>query len=86
MLLYANSGGVPRGMRVHGADHGRDGGLLVVAGRRVRHVHAQEYNRLVEHLHRTGALYTMLYHTLDHAYAMHATALCCAVLLHTSGR
>lgn len=50
MLLHAHGGRVPRGMCVHGAHHGRDGRLLVVARRRVSHVHAQEYHWLVEHL------------------------------------
>lgn len=50
MLLDADGGGVARGVRVHRADHGRDRRLLVVAGRRVRHVGTQEYHRLVEYL------------------------------------
>lgn len=50
VLLHAHGGGVARGVRVHGAHHRGDGRLLVVAGRRVRHVHAQEDHGLVENL------------------------------------
>ena len=63
MLLHAHGGGVARGVRVHGAHYGRDGRLLVVAGRRVRHVHAQEDHRLVEHLRAEG--FTLFHPTYE---------------------
>lgn len=54
VLLHANGGRVARRMRVHGADDGGDGRLLVVAGRRMRDVGAQKDDRLVEDLGSDG--------------------------------
>ena len=53
VLLHPDRGGVPRWMGIHRSDHGRNRGLLVVSGRWVSYVRAQEDDRFVEYLRRT---------------------------------